>query len=37
MSFALIGLKVPGVRVAHPECVAKSFPGFWTELDALVR
>jgi len=37
MSFALIGLKVPGVRVSHPECVAKSFPGFWTELDALVR
>jgi 3-phosphoshikimate 1-carboxyvinyltransferase len=36
MSFALVGLKVPGVRVSNPECVVKSFPGFWKEFDALV-
>jgi 3-phosphoshikimate 1-carboxyvinyltransferase len=36
MSFALVGLKVPGVHVSNPECVVKSFPGFWKEFDALV-
>ena len=29
MSFALAGLKTPGVSIADPECVAKSFPAFW--------
>jgi 3-phosphoshikimate 1-carboxyvinyltransferase len=37
MSFALVGLKVPGVRVSNPECVVKSFPGFWKVFDALVK
>ncbi len=37
MSFALVGLKVPGVSVSNPECVTKSFPGFWKEFEALVR
>lgn len=36
MSFAVVGLKVPGVAVRNPECVVKSFPGFWKEFDALV-
>ena len=35
MSFALIGLQVPGIVVEGPECVKKSFPEFWTEFDAL--
>lgn len=35
MSFALIGLRVPGIRIADPRCVAKTFPGFWRALDAL--
>jgi 3-phosphoshikimate 1-carboxyvinyltransferase len=35
MSFALIGLRVPGVEVENPECVRKSFPEFWTEFDRL--
>jgi 3-phosphoshikimate 1-carboxyvinyltransferase len=35
MSFALAGLRVPGVTIAGPGCVAKTFPGFWSALDAL--
>lgn len=37
MSFAVVGLKVPGVTVTNPECVVKSFPGFWREFESLVR
>ena len=29
MSFAVAGLKVPGVTITDPGCVAKSFPNFW--------
>jgi 3-phosphoshikimate 1-carboxyvinyltransferase len=35
MSLALVGLRRPGVRVAGPGVVAKSYPGFWEDLDAL--
>ena len=35
MSLALIGLKVPGVVIDDPGCVAKTYPGFWQDLDAL--
>jgi len=35
MSFALIGLRVPGVRIENPDCVRKSFPGFWEEFGRL--
>lgn len=33
MSFAVLGLRVPGVRIADPRCVAKTYPGFWDALD----
>ncbi|MGA9753772.1 MAG: 3-phosphoshikimate 1-carboxyvinyltransferase [Desulfobaccales bacterium] len=29
MSFAVAGLKAAGMRIADPDCVAKSFPDFW--------
>jgi len=29
MSFAIAGLKVPGVTINDPGCVAKTFPDFW--------
>jgi 3-phosphoshikimate 1-carboxyvinyltransferase len=29
MSFAVAGLKVPGMVITDPGCVAKSFPDFW--------
>lgn len=32
MSFAVLGLKVGGVRILDPTCVSKSYPGFWEEL-----
>jgi 3-phosphoshikimate 1-carboxyvinyltransferase len=35
MSLALIGLKVPGVVIRNPGCVAKTYPGFWQDFDAL--
>jgi len=36
MAFALIGLRVPGIEIEDPDVVGKSFPGFWSALDALV-
>ncbi len=35
MSFALIGLRVPGIQIADSGCVAKTYPGFWNDLEAL--
>lgn len=35
MSFAILGLAVPGMRITGEDCVGKSFPGFWTELEGL--
>jgi 3-phosphoshikimate 1-carboxyvinyltransferase len=32
MSFALIGLKVKGIKIENPECVDKSFPEFFDTL-----
>jgi 3-phosphoshikimate 1-carboxyvinyltransferase len=29
MCFAVAGLRVAGVRIRNPDCVAKSFPNFW--------
>jgi 3-phosphoshikimate 1-carboxyvinyltransferase len=36
MSLALAGLRRPGVAIARPGVVAKSYPEFWRDLDALV-
>jgi len=35
MSFAVAGLKVPGVKITDPDCVAKSFPNFWDVFERL--
>jgi 3-phosphoshikimate 1-carboxyvinyltransferase len=37
MSFAIAGLRTPGVVIRQPGCVAKSFPTFWQTLDGLRR
>jgi 3-phosphoshikimate 1-carboxyvinyltransferase len=37
MSFALVGLRRPGVVVASPEVVGKSYPEFWRDLDLLLE
>ena len=34
-AFALLGLLHDGVRVRDPDCVSKSWPGFWDDLEAL--
>ena len=33
MSFSLLGLGAPGIAIADPACVAKTFPGYWALLD----
>jgi 3-phosphoshikimate 1-carboxyvinyltransferase len=35
MSFAVLGLVTPGMRIEGAECVGKSFPGFWKALEEL--
>jgi len=35
MSFAVLGLKLPGTKIKNPGCVAKTFPDFFTRLSAL--
>lgn len=35
MSFAVLGLLVPGMVIEGSECVGKSFPGFWHALEGL--
>ena len=35
MSFAVAGLKAPGMVITDPDCVAKSFPDFWEFFDRL--
>lgn len=37
MSFALIGLRVAGIGIRDPQCVAKTFPDFFTRLEELRR
>jgi 3-phosphoshikimate 1-carboxyvinyltransferase len=33
MSFALAGVEAPGVTIVDPGCVAKTYPGFWDDLE----
>jgi 3-phosphoshikimate 1-carboxyvinyltransferase len=35
MSMALVGLKVPGVVIKDPGCVAKTYPNFFSDLEKL--
>jgi 3-phosphoshikimate 1-carboxyvinyltransferase len=35
MSLALIGLKVPGIIIKNPGCVAKTYPNFFADLEKL--
>lgn len=37
MSFAMAGLRVPGIIIEDPACVEKSFPEFWHYLDQLTH
>ena len=35
MSFALLGLRVEGIKIKNPECVEKTFPDFFERLQQL--
>jgi 3-phosphoshikimate 1-carboxyvinyltransferase len=35
MAFAVLGLRVPGIDIADPSCVAKTFPEFFDVLEGL--
>jgi 3-phosphoshikimate 1-carboxyvinyltransferase len=35
MSFAVAGLKIPGVHIKNPQCVEKSFPDFFQRFEKL--
>lgn len=37
MSFSLLGLRVPGIRILDPGCTAKTFPNYFEELQRLCR
>ena len=35
MSFALLGLRVPGIVIADPDCTSKTYPRFFDDLETL--
>lgn len=35
MSFALVGLKIPGIQIADPGCTRKTYPNFFDDLERL--
>lgn len=35
MSMAVVGLRIPGVKITGESCVAKSFPDFWLRFELL--
>jgi 3-phosphoshikimate 1-carboxyvinyltransferase len=35
MSFALLGLRTPGISIADPGCVAKTFPEYFDVLESM--
>lgn len=37
MSFALLGLVHEGIEIADPDCVAKTYPSYFSDLDQLRR
>ena len=32
MCFGMAGARLPGIRIREPDCVAKTYPGFWDDL-----
>jgi 3-phosphoshikimate 1-carboxyvinyltransferase len=37
MSFSLIGLRVPGIVIADPECTSKTYPNYFEDLERICR
>ncbi|HOA51953.1 MAG TPA: 3-phosphoshikimate 1-carboxyvinyltransferase [Thermogutta sp.] len=37
MSFAIAGLRIPGIKILDPGCTAKTYPEFFEDLRAIIR
>jgi len=37
MAFAVTGLRQPGLRIMNPGCAAKTYPGFFSDLNRLIH
>jgi 3-phosphoshikimate 1-carboxyvinyltransferase len=37
MAFGVLGLARPGISIANPKCVKKSYPGFWADFAKLYQ
>eukprot|EP01125_Pyxidicula_operculata_P015299 TRINITY_DN5179_c0_g1_i1.p1 TRINITY_DN5179_c0_g1~~TRINITY_DN5179_c0_g1_i1.p1 ORF type:complete len:1253 (-),score=298.49 TRINITY_DN5179_c0_g1_i1:61-3783(-) len=37
MSFAVLGLRVPGIVISDKECVNKTYPEFWNDLEKIFK
>ena len=37
MSFALLGLRSPGIEILDPDCTSKTYPRFFDDLESLCR
>lgn len=37
MSFSLLGLRVPGIVIADPDCTKKTYPNYFEDLDRLCQ
>ena len=37
MSFAIAGLRIPGIKIGNHECANKSFPQFWEKINELTE
>ncbi len=35
MCFGIVGTKVPGIIIRDPDCVSKTYPNFWKDLEKL--
>jgi 3-phosphoshikimate 1-carboxyvinyltransferase len=35
MSFSLLGLMIPGIKIENPDCVRKSYPNFWEDFASI--
>ena len=37
MSFAIAGMKIPGITIRNPSCTAKTYPRFFQDLKTLTN
>lgn len=35
MAFGMLGCQIPGVTIENPDCVKKTYPGFWKDLKTI--